>query len=246
MDRKSEPQRRVDDLIRLHNKLSEYLRVDLGLPGDTYSERVQAALRAELITPYEASRLDAYRRVRNVLTHNVMPREDGNPSEAEVIAYPTDETLHYFRDLVNQICAPPSIARMGSRDLRVFDSDEVLVDALRYMRSHDFSQIIVRSGSALQLLTVEGVARWLEQQVVEDSFAIETATVGDALDHERPNNFVILARKQSEREARSAFARGIDQGYPRIYAVIVTENGKDDEPPICIVTPWDLLEVARG
>ncbi len=43
-------------------------------------------------------------------------------------------------------------------------------------------------------------------------------------------------------DARHAFTHAIERKQPRIYAILVTQNGKPSERPLGIVIPWDLLE----
>jgi non-specific serine/threonine protein kinase len=41
-------------------------------------------------------------------------------------------------------------------------------------------------------------------------------------------------------EAQQAFTKSIEKNRPRLFAVLVTDNGKSSGKPIGIVTPWDL------
>jgi hypothetical protein len=89
---------------------------------------------------------------------------------------------------------------------------------------------------------VESVARWVERQTKDPIIDVSEATVDDALRHEAPNGFRIMRRKDSVYDAREAFARALERKQPRLFALIVTENGKATEKPLGIVTPWDLLD----
>lgn len=42
-------------------------------------------------------------------------------------------------------------------------------------------------------------------------------------------------------DAHEAFASALERQQPRLFAVIITDSGRPTEPPIGIVTPWDLL-----
>lgn len=123
-----------------------------------------------------------------------------------------------------------------------FTPRESLVTALSYMTREDFSQIVVRDDGRLTLLTVEGIAGWLGAQVAASGVVtLDGATVGDALHYELLGNALVVSRNTHLREARRFFESAIEHGRPRLYGLIITETGSDDEPPLGIVTPWDLL-----
>jgi CBS domain len=82
----------------------------------------------------------------------------------------------------------------------------------------------------------------LEHQVGEESVSLDRVTVGDVLRYELPDDFLILPADSTVADVRSAFARALEEGHPRIYAVVVTETGKPTEEPLGIVTPWDVME----
>jgi hypothetical protein len=51
-----------------------------------------------------------------------------------------------------------------------------------------------------------------------------------------------MRRKDTIYDAREAFTHALRRKQPRLFALIVTENGKTTEKPLGIVTPWDLLD----
>ncbi len=128
------------------------------------------------------------------------------------------------------------------KELQIFSTEQPLIQALTYMRKNDFSQVIVRRNGKLGLLTAEGIAKWLEEKATDDIISIQESTVGDSLLLELQDSFVLMRRTQTVDEAREAFAMSIENGRPRLFAVLITETGKDTEEPLGIVTPWDLLE----
>jgi hypothetical protein len=98
----------------------------------------------------------------------------------------------------------------------------------------------------LDLLTVEGVSRWLEEHVADGILDIESAAIKDALRHDLRDSSMIMARDQSVYEAAEVFAAAITQGRPRLYAIIITNTGKATEDALGIITPWDLLQLDRS
>lgn len=227
--------RRADRFVELYNQLGDYL---LRITGEhryvSYYELISAAARHHTVVRRYAADLRKYGDLRNAIVH-----DRGYP--AQIIAEPSEAALLRFATIVDHIIKPKRLEAF-SRKLRCFSKDEPLVAGLRYMRDHDYSQVVVRDSGAIALLTTEGIARWLEQQTEQDIISIVDARVGDALAHEVADSFIVMSRDEMIDSAHAAFTSAIELGQPRLVAVIVTQNGRRTETPLGIVTPWDLLE----
>ena len=127
-------------------------------------------------------------------------------------------------------------------EVRTFLKDDPLIGALEHMRGGGFSQVVVREQDKLALLTTEGVAKWLEQQIQEEVINVADAVVEDALAFELPKSFHLMSRRDTLEQAQAAFLSAVERGRERLYAVIITENGKPHETPLGVVTPWDVIE----
>lgn len=127
---------------------------------------------------------------------------------------------------------------MFARRLWVFSRDERLTHALGYMRRENFSQVVVSDNGTLALLTVEGIARFVEDRADEDQIDLAGATVGEALAHDDPTSFAVMGSTNTLADAHAAFAGRDREG--RLYAIILTDTGTSTEEPIGIVTPWDI------
>lgn len=127
---------------------------------------------------------------------------------------------------------------MFARRLWVFSRDEPLTHALGYMRRENFSQVVVSNNGALALLTVEGIARFVEDRAEEDQIDLAGTTVGEVLAHDDPASYALMGSTNTLADAHAAFA-GRDRG-GRLYAIILTDTGTSTDEPIGIVTPWDI------
>jgi hypothetical protein len=52
-----------------------------------------------------------------------------------------------------------------------------------------------------------------------------------------------MARDETVDAAIFAFEHAIEEGIPRLQAILITNSGRPTETPIGIMTPWDLLGV---
>lgn len=105
------------------------------------------------------------------------------------------------------------------------------------MKTHDYSQIVVwrATDQKRALLTIDGIARWLEQQHVKDRLiALDEASLADALQYEDPQSSLLLSRQSTIYDAQEAFVPKPTR--PRLFAIIGTQSGK----ALGIITPWDI------
>lgn len=54
-----------------------------------------------------------------------------------------------------------------------------------------------------------------------------------------------MSRNQTVYDAMEIFMRAIEQRKPRIYALLITGQGKATESLLGIITPWDLLTLTN-
>jgi hypothetical protein len=113
-----------------------------------------------------------------------------------------------------------------------------LPDALSYMRTNDFSQVVARRGKIHAILSAEGIAHWLEDKSKDDIIALSEVSVGDALNFEPAGTSAYLKADDTVEQAREVFANDIGK---RVFSALVTESGSPRQTPLNIVTPWDFV-----
>lgn len=229
---------RAREFLRLHNDVENYLkkvvRSTINKPFEKLVELASESSTAGAAVREVQSSLIAYGKLRNAIVH-------GND---EIVAEPTEETLQRFKQIVARLLSPPRLLPAFRREIRCFSPADPLAEALRHMRENDFSQVVVRADHGLRLLTVEGITGWLEQ-AVDGVISMESATVGEALAREEPGSFLLMHGNKTVYDVRDAFRSALTRNVPRLFAVIVTQNGKPTEEPVGLVTPWDLVHRAE-
>jgi hypothetical protein len=172
---------RTGHFIELYNRLADYL-IEFTQETDRtpFYQLVEKAASRNRLVRQEAPRLKRYGDLRNLIVH-------GTNYPREMIAEPTDETLAQFGRIVQQITSPKRLESFLGQ-VRCFLPEDQLVNALRYMRERDYSQVVIRKNHELGLLSTEGVSRWLERQAEDDIISIREAHVKDALKFDIPYN----------------------------------------------------------
>lgn len=218
--------------IALYNQLADHL---ISLTGSNEFERfyhlIDMAAEKNAAVKLHAQQLKKYGDFRNVIEHN-----------NEFFDEPSDGTLARFQALAKNILSPEPLLPTFQKDVHCFTPNEPLGSALRYMHTNDYSQIVVHTGTKLAILTLEGVARWLAQSSENDSVLLKKCVIEDVLASEHEGGFGVMARSHSVYDAKNAFARPLGTGKTRLHAILITQNGKVEEKPLGIITPWDILE----
>ncbi len=231
---------KVEAFLKLYGKLDEYLRRNVGQERDSsFARRIDALEQKHPVLRQNSAKLKDYGDLRNALIHH-------RDSRGGWIAEPTEEALREFEQIVQAIISPTKlIPRFQKSNIRLFLPQDPLVAALQHMREHDYSQVVVQTERKLSLLTVEGIARWLEEQAQEDIISVREATIAGASIYEEAENVVIMSRNQTIYDAMEIFILSIEQRKPRIYALLITGQGKATEGLLGIITPWDLLSITN-
>lgn len=232
--------KRADEFLSLYNRLEEHLcGVANSGPGRGFSQLVDTVAQTNPTVRRWSVRLKTFGKLRNAIVH-----DSGYPPE--VIAEPSSRTLSTFRAIFEEVVNPKRLVPTFSRGVRCFTPGDSLQSVLAFMHKHDYSQVAVRVDGRLCGLSAEGVARWVAGLPDVGGDALPRATVADALRYEVPDGFLCMSANHTVDDAREAFATELLRGKPRLYAILVTQNGTDHEDPLGIVTPWDLLVAKNG
>lgn len=230
---------RAGEFIQLFNQLVDHLRNSLGVDrGVSYPQMINLASRRDPIVRRNAIRLREYGELRNAIVHHMTYPE-------EVIAEPSEAAVKRFRQIVENITAPKLLLPTFRKAVRCFSPEDRLLDALAVMRDNDYAQVVVRDGGILTVLTSRGMSRWLEKQVNGGVVDIKDVKIRAALSLEGQDPCLIMAGSRTVDEAQQAFVDSLIRKKRRIFAIVVTENGKPEEEPLGIVTPGDLLGVVE-
>jgi predicted transcriptional regulator len=124
-------------------------------------------------------------------------------------------------------------------DLIVFLPETQVSAALQLMDEQRYSQVVVQDRGRLRLLSSEGIVRWLLDGGSHDAFT--DARIGDLLASEPPDSMVTFSGSNTIGEAMAAL---VDQ--PSLVAILLTATGNETEPPLGIITTWDLVDVVRA
>jgi hypothetical protein len=236
----TDPVDRADEFIQLFNRVEHFLSL-LVRPEKSmgFAQLVEAASTLSAAVRANNVHLRQFAKLRNAIIH-----EADYPSH--IVAIPSLEALLRFKVIVQEVVEPKALIPTFATQVRCFSLGDKLPEVLKFMRNHDFSQVIVRnSEERLSMLTVEGIAKWLADDVECNQNSVARATLDSILPLEPPGCFLIMSAEKTIFDATDAFTNSIHCKATRLYAIAITESGADSDEPIGFVTPWDLVHNPR-
>jgi len=222
----------ADTLIQEYNCLDMWLRKAFRIERDKpFSYVLGVSSKNNRVIRNEQQFLQSIAELRNAIVHD-------KDYPAEIIAEPRLEVVQRFQSICQKLYTPPQLMAGTFEKPDVFLPSDGLSKVLPYMKVHDFSQIVVKWSERFGLITREGVAMWLEANIVEDVISIKEANLEDIRGYESLDTCQYLGRDASYYDAGEHFA----QCTGRMQAILVSHSGKPTETPLRIITPWDMME----
>lgn len=235
-----DPVDRAEEFIQLFNRIESFL-LQLVKPQKfpRFWQLVDDASVLSAVVRANSGDLKRFGNLRNAIVH-----DSGYPSH--IVAVPSEEALLKFKSIVHEVLEPNPLIPMFATQVRCFSPGDTLPEALGFMRKHDFSQVMVRRGDGrLSMLTVEGITKWLADDVAGNQSLANKVTLDRVLSLEPPGCFIIMDPEKTIFDAADAFRNSIHRKATRLYAIAITGNGGDAGETIGFVTPWDLVHNPR-
>lgn len=180
--------------------------------------------------------LKQYGKLRNAIVHE--KRQPGL-----YIAEPNEEVVKHIEKIATIFSKPVTGLTIATKDVKFFEQSQPLKEVLEAIQQHGYSQYpIYDEKKYVGLLKTTHILSWMSNTFEQGNIQIVDQTVGDLIPYmkEAPIEFVSKHANIFEVEAifEEKHRRKID-----LEAVIVNENGKENEWPLGLITPWDLIEI---
>jgi predicted transcriptional regulator len=182
--------------------------------------------------------LQEFADLRNAIVH-----ERGN---GEPIAEPHQKTVERLEQIAGLLTQPPAVESLGTMKVTTFSPTDRIGKAAKAMLEDDFSQVpVYQDGKFCNLLTSETIARWIAHKFGSELDILEEETIEQVLQYrEEDSVYEFVPRKTPIIEVLQLFDEITHKG-KALDAVIVTQNGKENEKPLHILTVYDLPRLYR-
>jgi len=229
--------KKSDVFLSYYNKIRKVLQQQSGLLKEyDFPSIINEVSKSSAIVRYYKKDIQELSDLRNAIVHEY---KDGM-----VIAEPNEEALNLIEEIYNAITKPPRILSIAHIKVEKAQIDDSLAKVVEIMDTKNYSQIPIYNGINFEgLLTENGITHWLGKNAKADIFSLEETKAGEVLKYEEnPKNFRFFCRKKTVYEAIEVFNQNMKDPHSKIWAILVTENGKSSELPLGIVTIWNIAE----
>ncbi len=182
--------------------------------------------------------LKEYGELRNAIIHN---RTDG-----AVIAEPNDNVVAHIEKVAKLLIEPPKVTPLFLKEVLTLSADSPVSKAIKDMSKQVYTQAPILEGDKIVgLLTLKMIVQWMGLSLDDNSFDIENTTINDLVDAvDHVDSYELVDVNKSLLEIPDLFYRWQDKG-DKLEAVLITQNGEDNEPLKGIITNRDLPLIHR-
>ncbi len=239
MKGRGESEEKVQEFVRAYNDIDKYLRQRFGVDASIPLSEIVREYSNQPGGKWLADRLWPYLSLRNSIIH-----APGRAHQTPLFI-PTDEALTGIIEILNHLTNPVRLIPKFQCDVRSFNQDAMLKEVWDTIIETDYSQFpVYQDQKFVGLITEQRIAR----RVTTDVLAQES--IGDEVELDMAvvirigwvsNEYKFLPRSATVEEAIEEF-----RSIPRIEAILITQNGKESEKLLGIVTMSDLVSFGNG
>lgn len=160
------------------------------------------------------------------------------------MAIASEITVKRINFIEKQLTDPMKITELFEEDVVGVNEDDSLSDLLKLLEKKRYSQYPVINQEGLTgLITENGIANWLANNIEKDVISIKRTTVKDVIVNEEDReSYDILYSYNTLYDVIEKFEKGRNTG-KRIFIIIVLKSQQKNirlEDIYTIITPWDL------
>lgn len=183
--------------------------------------------------------LEQYAKLRNAIVHEKM-------EVGYYIAEPNAKVVEHIEKIANVFNRPNYALSIATKKVLYFDYNDSILKVTEAIRQYNYSKFpIYKSKEFIGLLTSGSIVKWMAQNMVSNSVNLADTHIFDIMKYEKDHPIEFVAKSTNIFDVETIFGKS-HKVKKKLEAVIITENGKKDEVPLGIITPWDLIEIDYG
>lgn len=228
------------EFLEIFNKLEKYLRIEYNQGNYTYSGFMSTIYRIKkgnknpnISNKYYFDILKQASQIRNIIAHN------------NDVLTPSEKFMNDFKDVVDKICNPLRVENVMIRfsKLKTASPENTVGEAIDLLKEYGYNTIpIIGNNNLLGIFTEKSVYDFLSIQknsVMTKHMKISDIIEAIDLNSDPRKYFEYIKRDANLEDAYELF--NVDLKHRReLLLLLVTENGKQEEKLLGIVTLRDI------
>lgn len=228
----------TEKFIELYKKL-ENITACIYTDNNTQREGMIANLANNRQFKIYKPRIDYCREVRNFLSHNTKIQDD-------FAIEPSLKMIDFLEDLINELANPPKAFDFAIKRQSTFcaNADSYVLPIMKQMRDHIYTHVpILENEVVVGVFSENTVFRFILDNgiaEIEDSTRINEFSEYLPIKKHITENFKFISRSSFLSDVKMEF----ENAYSKVECLamlFLTENGKEHEKILGIITPWDVL-----
>ncbi|SES66577.1 CBS domain-containing protein [Oceanobacillus limi] len=227
-------QKNSEKFLAAFNRIEKALKQEMkNGKGIGFSKSVKILSKYNSIISKYSDDLLQYAELRNAIVHDKI-------DTMHAIAEPHDSVVEKIEGIEKEITQPKLVVPMFERKVVTFQVEDSLSKVLSAIHNRGFSKFPVYQGKEFKgLFTESAITKWL----ADNHFASGSETlIKEILPYQKNENFKFISKTATVYEAIGIFREQIGKGN-RIDALLITENGKNAEELLGIITSWDMMGI---
>jgi len=224
----------AERFLNAYSELEHELKRILNLKDHRpFTELVNKGARVNPVIEKHRFDLREYSELRNAIVHD---RAGG-----EIIAEPNGDAVADIEHIARLLLEPPRVLPLFQKKVLTLQIDHPAARAIRELSKLTYTQApVLENGRVIGLLTLNMIVQWMGLSLAENSFDIEKTSIGELMrvvDHK--GSYEIVSADTSLPEIPGLFNKWQNKD-KKLEAVLITGNGKVDQPLQGIITNRDL------
>ncbi len=235
----------ADKFLIIYNELDKHMRTCLkAKPGTPNSHLIKLMAKSNRIFLRYKEDLLAFSRLRNAIIHNPYKKD------AEPIAEPHDNVIERYEEILEKLTCPPSaLSTVAIPRKKIFttDMESKVFDIMRVMLINSYTHVpVVYNDRMIGVFSENTVFTYLAEKSKQKDVVITRDTQINEF-----KNFIEFEGNESEYyefvsketlliDVEKLFQKDLKNN-KRLAVVFITENGKQGEKLLGLVTIWDIV-----
>lgn len=232
-----------EKFLAIYNEIDASMRKELNVESwVSHKELIRRLIdKGNLIIKTYADDLISYAELRNAIVHNPYK------NQFEPIAEPHDIILNKYDKLKNQILNPPlaldTLAIRG-KDIFKISLEDSIIAVMEVMNNRSFTHVpVIENNKLIGVFSENTIFSYIvnnKNVLIDDEFKIKDFIEFIPLNNHCSECFLFRPRTITVIEIEEVFKSDII-GNKRIAAVFITENGRENEKILGLITQWDVI-----
>jgi len=242
MEETTKDKSRSTKFLALYNKLDSFMKERLGRDdGFSHTRMINEMARKDILFRRHESELKSLARLRNAIVHNRYP------DQADPIAEPHEFVVGMYEQIIDKFFNPPKALSIAikRKDIYTTTLNANAIMLMRTMNNNRYTHVpVLENDKMIGVFSENTVFSYIAEKriFIEDHAIIENFIDYIPMEKHKGEHFIFIDRDTLVGDVEEMFRCELE-GHRRLAVVYITENGRQDEELLGMITPWDIAGI---